>query len=260
MASAINARDACSEPSTSSTWSSATCSSFNGPARVEPQRDPGALQEDRVGRHVRVRGAQRAVPDAVPDHLAEDRLVVVALGDQRPPRPLGERPDLAVGHERRAPVDAVEDDVLAHRRGQAQRRALMPIHGRDDLLGQRSMKSSWSCTRIASLLGVPVVDRRRLHPRRGPDRTHRGRVVAAPGEQLERRPVDGLSRPGATPARRASVLWRRRSGPALGSRPLSQAAAAPGLILGRDLAPQLPGHVHRHLDQRRVRRRHGRRG
>ena len=60
-------------------------------------------------------------------------LVVVALGDQRRAWPVGQRPDLAVGDERRAPVQAVEDDVLAHRRREPQRRAVVAIHGRDDL-------------------------------------------------------------------------------------------------------------------------------
>ena len=91
-------------------------------ARVEPQRHASALQEDRVGRHVRVRRAQGPVADPVPDHLAEPRLVGVPLGDQRPARALGQRPDLAVGDEGLAPVDAVEDDVLAHRGRESHRR------------------------------------------------------------------------------------------------------------------------------------------
>ena len=100
------------------------------PAWVEPQRDPRALEQDRVGGDVGVGRSQRAVADAVADHLAEHRLVVVALGDQGAARPLGQRPDLAVGDERVAPVDAVEDDVLAHGRRQPQRRTVVPAHRR----------------------------------------------------------------------------------------------------------------------------------
>ena len=109
IASAISSPEACSEPSTSSTWSSATSSSLSGPAGSNQSATPGALEQDRVGRDGHVRGAQRAVADPVADHAGEHRLVVVALGDQRAARRVGQRADLAVGDERGLAVQAVED-------------------------------------------------------------------------------------------------------------------------------------------------------
>ena len=218
--------------------------------RVEPEVDAGALQEDRVGGDPGLGGAQLAVADAVADHLGEARLVGVALGDQGGAGGLAEGADLAVGGEGPALVAAVEDDVLADRGGEPQRRPLWRGDGGVDLLVEPLHEVVLQLDQDRLLARVPVVDRGRADAGGGGDRPHRGRVVAEPGEEADGGAADlllGLG-PALAPLRRRR-LARRRGRVAARS---AKAQQLPGLLLGRDLAAEGAGEADRHLDQRRV--------
>ena len=199
------------------------------PVGVEPQRDPGALEQDRVGRDPRIGDPQRAVADAVLDQRDEDLLVGVPLCDQRPARRIGERSDFAVGHERLAAMQAVEHHVLADRGGELQRRGLEARHRGVQLLGQPLHELVLEVDQDRFLRRVPVVDRGGLDPRGGRDRTHRGRVIAEPREQVHGRGVDRIPRLGAPPSPRAAVP---RGGFDHRCRRLSQATTAPSSAPG----------------------------
>ena len=162
------------------------------PVGVEPEGDAGALQEDRVGGDVDVGGTQRTFVDPGRDQAAEDRLVVVALGDQLAARLVGERADLAVGHECLAGVQPVVDDVFADRGGELHRRLLLLVHRGGDAGGELLHEVVLKVDQDRLLARVPVVDRRRLHVGGGGEGAHRGRVVAELREQVDRGAVDRL--------------------------------------------------------------------
>ena len=94
-------------------------------------------------------------------------------------------------------MDAVEDDVLAHRGGQPQGRPLMALERADDLIGQALHEVILEPHQDVLLARVVVVDRRGLHARLRGDGAHGSGVVPEPREQLERRVVDRLAGLGA---------------------------------------------------------------
>ena len=172
-----------------------------------------------------VGGPQRAVADPVADHAAEHRLVVVALGDQRAraARRSSARISLSVTNAslrwRPWKTTCSRTAAASFSAGRSWR-----VHRGDDAGGELLHEVVLEVDQDRLLVRVPVVDRRRLHPR------PRRRVPASRsrGSRASRR---ARSRRGGSPrgsrGRGGRTTVGRRSAPAQ-LKPAAAPGSAPG--------------------------------
>ena len=227
IASAISSRDAPQRAEHELDVQLGHRSSSSGPLGVEPQRDPGALQEDRVGRRRAGRmDAQRAVADPGADQLAEDRPGRRRAGRSARARgSVGERADLAVGDERRARWRPWKTTCSRTAAASLSAGSLLSRHRSPaTLLGQPLHEVVLEADQDRLLARVPVVDRGRLdaaRPRRSPASRSRGsrarRTARSPRSSIASRVARAASAPGGRQRRGCSAKARAAPSPAPGS-------------------------------------------